>query len=159
MARKFLADEMLGSLARWLRIMGYDTAYARDVTDSELLVQARAEDRIVLTRDRQLAERAGEGGMFVTSDDPAEQLAEVVGRFGLRFDETRTRCTRCNGALLERTPAEVKDRVPPLVLERQDAFLQCSWCGQIYWHGTHWDRIVEQVGAAMGKARGGSSPR
>jgi uncharacterized protein with PIN domain len=157
--RRFLADAMLGSLARWLRIMGHDTVYARDVNDDQILVRARAEGRTVLTRDRQLAERAGGEGMFVRSDDPAEQLEEVVRRYGLRFDEGATRCTRCNGVLLPRAPEEVGDRVPPLVRERQDAFLQCSSCGQIYWKGTHWERIVAQVGAALDKARCGSSPR
>lgn len=149
---RFIADEMLGSLARWLRIMGYDTMYAQGMDDTEILHVALEQDRRLLTRDRQLAQRAGEAGMLVSSDDAAEQLEDVIRTYRLEFREERSRCTRCNGPLTEVPGSEVGTEVPPRVRESQDTFYRCTVCGQIYWKGTHWERIVGQVGEAMRNA-------
>ena len=157
--RKFLAVEMLGSLARWLRIMGYDTSYARDMADNDILSQAQKEGRIILTRDRQLAERASMDGMFIQSDDDAEQLRQVIRRYALYFDEESTRCARCNGLLSIKQRSEVESRVPPRVLERQEEFQVCSLCGQIYWKGTHWRDIRKRIALALDRARVDNSPR
>ena len=156
---KFLADEMLGTLARWLRIMGYDTEYARDMADDEILQHAAKGDRFILTRDRELARRAGGRAMLVRSDDGAEQLEDVVRRFGLEFDENRTRCTMCNSELAPVTPEEASEQVPPRVLERHNEFLACPSCGRMYWKGTHWTGIREHINEAVRKARGNSGPR
>ncbi|WP_019178343.1 Mut7-C RNAse domain-containing protein [Methanomassiliicoccus luminyensis] len=153
---RFLADEMLGSLARWLRIMGYDTGYAKGRDDTAILREARAERRVLLTRDRQLAERAGDGGLLIESDELEEQLAQVTGRYGLKFDEPMTRCALCNGELVLVPRSEVAGKVPPRVLEANEEFLVCRSCGQVYWKGSHWDRIVKQLDRAL---RGGSGPR
>ncbi len=153
---RFLADEMLGSLARWLRIMGYDTAYARDVTDGEVLRRACEESRIVLTRDRQLAQRAGEQGLRVESEDLEGQLQQVACALGLEVEGRMTRCTVCNGELRDATPEEV-ERAPPRVRACQEVVLICQDCGQMYWQGTHWDRIQERLCRLA--VRCGSGPR
>lgn len=156
---RFLADEMLGSLARWLRIMGYDTEYARDMTDGDILQRAETEGRTVLTRDRELALRAGDRGMLVRSDDGDEQLTEVTRCFGLIFDEAHTRCALCNRELVPITADEASERVPPRVLERHNEFLSCPSCGRVYWKGTHWAGIRRHIDEAVRKTRGNSGPR
>jgi len=153
---RFLADEMLGSLARWLRIMGYDTAYARDVTDWEVLSRARVEGRMILTRDHQLAERAGEQGLLVESDALEDQLGQVSCAFGLSYTEGLTRCTICNGALRDATPEEGA-RAPPRVRSSQERVYICLECGQLYWKGSHWSKIVERLERVLA-LRCGSSP-
>lgn len=159
MARhRFLADEMLGTLARWLRMMGYDTEYARDLLDSEVLELARAEGRIVLTRDRQLAERARDHGLLIESDTLEEQLEQVISTFGLRSDRPMTRCTVCNGELRTVGREEVRGSVPERVLSLRTEFYLCPDCGQIYWKGTHWEDIERRLERLLGPIDD-SSPR
>lgn len=154
---RFLADEMLGSLARWLRIMGYDTTYARDVTDGEVLSRARMEGRFILTRDHQLAERAGEQGLLVESDALEDQLVQVSRELGLSSEVGFTRCSICNGALRDATPEE-GSRAPPRVRDSQERLFICLECGQLYWKGSHWSKIVERLERVQ-TLRCGSSPR
>ena len=156
---RFLADEMLGSLARWLRIMGYDAEYARDMRDDDILHQAMVEDRILLTRDRELASRAGEQGMLLQGDDAVSHLEDVVRRFGLTFDEEHTRCALCNHQLVPISVEDAARNVPPRVLERHRQFLGCPSCGRVYWKGTHWAGICLHVGEAVRRARTNSGPR
>lgn len=138
---RFALDSMLGSLARWLRIMGYDSTYEREAKDTEILRRSIDEDRFLITRDKQLALRAGEKGFLITSDRLEDQLAQMVKRFGLRSEAVPTRCTICNGALEKVGRNEIMDNVPPRVLERNEEFFRCTSCGQIYWKGTHWEKI------------------
>jgi len=144
---KFAADEMLGSLSRWLRIMGYDTTYEKDMEDADILRLANAEERILLTRDRDLVRRTKGRGLYIESDDLSEQLRQVFDAFDLRLDETLTRCTVCNGDLEVVQPSEVKDRVPVGALENNNEFYRCTKCGKIYWKGSHWDNILDRLGA------------
>lgn len=155
---RFLADEMLGTLARWLRIMGYDTEYARDLLDGEVLRLAAEEDRIVLTRDKQLAQRARGRGLLIESEVLEEQLEQVADAFGLGGADLMPRCTVCNGELRTVRAEDVVGRVPERVLERQDEFYVCPRCGQIYWKGTHWDNIQKKLDRIIGP-RDGNSPR
>ncbi|MBI0584401.1 MAG: Mut7-C RNAse domain-containing protein [Methanomassiliicoccus sp.] len=155
---RFLADEMLGSLARWLRMIGYDTEYVRDLPDGEVLALARREGRTILTRDRQLAERAGDEGLLITGDDLDGQLGQVVSAFGLRADRRMTRCTICNGELRLTPAGEVAGRVPERVLAIRDEIFVCQKCGQVYWKGTHWDDIGRRMERVLGP-RSGNSPR
>ena len=156
---RFLADEMLGSLARWLRIMGHDAEYARNMNDDDILRQAIEEDRILLTRDRELAARAGDRGMLLYGDDAIGHLEEVVRRFELTFDEEHTRCALCNRMLVPISVEEAARRVPPRVLERHRQFLSCPSCGRTYWKGTHWTGICGHVDEAVRRARTSSGPR
>ncbi len=135
----FLLDGMLGSLARWLRIMGYDSVYLKDEKDGELL--AALGDRCLLTRDRQLAQRAGARGFYLESDDLDAQLSAVVKRFELRFDLERTRCTSCNGPLQKVDKELVRDRVAEGTWSGLQEFRMCRDCGKVYWQGAHWKNI------------------
>jgi len=141
----FSADEMLGSLARWLRIMGYDTRYFRDREDNEILETSQKEGRVLLTRDRELADRAGVGGLYVESDDLTEQLRQLSRVFSLQLDEERTRCTVCNSPLEEVGPEEVAGLVPEGALKNNDRFFRCTGCGKIYWKGSHWTNIRSRL--------------
>lgn len=151
----FLLDGMLGSLARWLRILGYDSVYRKDAEDGELL--AALGDRYLLTRDRQLAQRAGARGLYLESDDLDVQLAEIARRFSLRLDLSRTRCPTCNGELERAGKEEVKGSVAPGTLRAHEEFWRCRGCGKVYWHGAHWKNIIPRL---EGISRGpGNSPR
>lgn len=144
---KFAADEMLGSLSRWLRIMGYDTTYEKDMEDADILRFAEVEGRTLLTRDKDLVRRTKGNGLYIESDDLSEQLRQVFEAFDLRMDEALTRCTMCNGDLVIVEPSEVKDKVPVGALEINDEFYRCTKCGKIYWKGSHWDNILNRLGA------------
>jgi len=114
-------------------------------------------DRYLLTRDRQLARRAGDRGFFVESDDLDAQLSAVVERFGLRFEVERTRCTACNGPLEKVAKERVRDRVEEGTWSVHSEFWRCRDCGKVYWQGAHWKNIrrrLEKISRCPG-----SSPR
>lgn len=139
----FLLDGMLGSLARWLRIMGYDSEYLKDQEDGALL--ALQGERYLLSRDRQLAQRAGARGLYLESDELDMQLSAVVQRFGLRFDLERTRCTACNGPLHKVPKDLVKDQVAEGTWNGHQEFWRCQDCGKVYWQGAHWKNIRRRL--------------
>ena len=140
---------MLGKLARWLRILGYNTAYNAFAEDDALLRQAETEDRILLTRDGPLAERAPDGRCIrIAHDGLDDQMAQLVRALGLDLDrETFTRCLICNEPIVEAAPEAVKDRVPSYVYQTQTRFHRCPACNRIYWQGTHPDRMVKRLAA------------
>jgi uncharacterized protein with PIN domain len=142
---RFAVDEMLGSLARWLRIMGYDTVYTRDRTDSAILDLAKGDGRFLLTRDRELSKRMGEMGVYVESDDLDEQLRQARSRFQLEANAERSRCTVCNGELEVVPPEKAKGHVPEGVLENHTSFYVCLACGKFYWRGSHWRQISKRL--------------
>jgi len=135
---KFSVDEMLGSLARWLRIMGYDTIYHRDQSDTEIVNTALEEGRFLLTRDKELTFRAGDAGLFIEDDEVIGQLKQVSKVLGLTLDESLTRCTMCNGELETIPLHEAKELVPEGALKNNDEFYRCVGCGKVYWKGSHW---------------------
>jgi len=139
---RFLADGMLGRLARWLRLLGYDTLYDRTSSDLELARRARGEGRILLTRDRELARRRGLRVLLIRSTDLAEQLQELERALGLSATGVeghtpQPRCSLCNLPLQRLRPAQAADRVPPYVMRTQRVFYCCPRCGRMYWSGTH----------------------
>lgn len=147
---KFLCDHMLGSLAKWLRLLGHDTTYPRPLGDVELGAIAQDEGRALLTRDRELAQRVS-GAYRVKSDELEEQLLDVARRFRLDLEESMTRCSVCNAELESVRKTQVKGRVPDGVYARQEEFWRCASCGRFYWHGSHWDNVtvrLRRLGAA-----------
>ncbi len=141
---KLLCDHMLGTLARWLRFMGYDTAYPGPMDDSELIAKAREEGRILVTRDKELAARLP-GSLRVRSDVLEEQIRELAKVLPLRLVDPLSRCSLCN-VLLEPVGAEeVRSLVPEGVLSRHQEFWRCGSCGRVYWQGSHWDKMVERL--------------
>lgn len=143
---KFVADCMLGTLAKWLRLVGYDVAYSRDADDDDLVRRAVREDRILLTRDNILAKRRLLRGrcVFVEGEKSAEQLREVLRKLSLRVEpgDIFTRCIMCNGEIETVDKLSVKDMVPPYVYRTQKTFGRCRSCGKIYWRGTHVDHVT-----------------
>jgi len=145
---RLLVDRTLGKLARWLRVLGYDTVYAPE-GDAQVAHRARAEGRVVLTRRLTLASRSGLRTLAVVSQAPLEQLTEVVGRVGLLESGTPPRCMVCNTVLEPLSRAAAQDRVPPYVAAHHEVYHHCSGCGRIYWQGTHWHAIRRQVAEAL----------
>ncbi len=150
---RFVADRMLGRLARMLRLLGYDTAYSPGFTPSQMARLARDENRILLTRGN--AEKRFPGlDRVVTlgSDYPPEQLRDVAERLSL--DTTSglwTRCTLCNGGIVRVEKNEVVSCVEPKVFEIYQEFFRCSACGHIYWRGSHVERILKNLSSLLGK--------
>jgi uncharacterized protein with PIN domain len=146
--KRFLADVMLGSLARWLRFLGLDCGYKRHIEDGDLVRQGIEEGRIVLTRDQRLPQEWWSPGIYlVQATRLKEQLREVFDEFQLA-DSLRplTRCGECNHRLRPVPTEEVVDRVPPRVLEMRDTFYHCPGCDRVYWEGTHTEgirRVIE----------------
>ena len=151
--RRFVLDVHLGTLARRLRWLGFDTWWRNDADDDELARVSAGEDRILLSRDRGLLmRRTVVHGYCPRADDPELQLIEVVERYRLAPRmRPGTRCIRCNGALEEVAKAAVADRLPPRVRSGQNQFMQCVDCGQIYWPGTHHDPLDEVTSRARGQ--------
>lgn len=149
-APRLLADAMLGKLARWLRILGYDTLYMPD-DDVRIAQRARAEGRIVLTRDHGLAQRRGLRTLLIDAQDLETQVAEVIAALG-RPADAAPRCMLCNGKL-RRIPVEVaRSFVPAYVAQTQTLFHRCAECGKIYWQGTHWQGIERQLESKLQKS-------
>jgi uncharacterized protein with PIN domain len=148
---------MLGTLAKWLRVLGADTLYFRDADDDRLLRIAEDEGRVLLTRDRPLAARGGEVEVYLVRSEPLEeQLAEVLGRFpraGSRGAETLARCTLCNTPLEEADPERARSRVPAYVARTQERFLHCSTCDKFYWAATHVEAMRERLKELLGEER------
>lgn len=142
---RLLADGMLGRLAKWLRLLGYDTAYDNAATDPELARRARAEERVLLTRDHELAARRGLDTLLIESEDLEEQVHEVWEGLGPPPAPPLSRCAVCNGILEPVSPAEIADHVPPYVLRTQAEFHRCSGCGRIYWPGSHVEEMRDQI--------------
>jgi len=142
---RLLADGMLGKLAKWLRLLGYDTAYDNTATDPELARRARAEGRVLLTRDRELATRRGLRTLLIRSQMLEEQIREVRDGIGPPPHPALSRCAVCNSVLTPVSPAQVADQVPPYVLRTQGEFHRCPGCGRVYWPGTHFHAMRAQM--------------
>ncbi len=142
---RLLADAMLGRLARWLRALGYDTLYDPSLDDLALARRARAEGRLLLTRDRQLAARRGVRALLVASDRLPEQLSQVLRQLPPPAVPPFARCVACNATLEEVDRASAEGRVPEYVWETQERFFLCRGCGRIFWRGTHWRRMLERL--------------
>jgi uncharacterized protein with PIN domain len=144
---RFVADVHLGTLARFLRLLGFDTRYGNDVSDADLAELTSRERRILLTRDVGLLKRkVVVRGQWLRSRDPEEQLEELVAALDLRRAfRPFTRCMTCNGVLGIIARGKVAGLVPPRVYRRFRAFKQCRDCARVYWRGTHYLRLLRLV--------------
>lgn len=146
---RFLADAMLGKLAHWLILLGYDADYAQEgKTDLELLEQAHRDGRVFLTRDTKIPDVAGLRKIVLREQRFEAQLAHVARELDLAFVPERafTRCTYCNRALESLPREEALPLVPPLVRELQTPFWRCPKCARVYWMGTHTERMLKKAG-------------
>ncbi len=144
---KFIADGMLGSLARWLRIIGFDTEYFSGRDKYFLSYRARNQGRIVLTRDRNFVSQNRPISIFIESENLRLQLREVKKKSNLKFDREKffTLCSLCNLPLEKKKLEDVLIYVPEYVGKTQKNFSQCKRCSRIYWQGTHYQRMLEFI--------------
>ncbi len=140
----FVLDVHLGKLAGFLRMLGFDLLYQNDYNDNILAEISAGEHRILLTRDRGLLKRSAvTHGYLVRSNNPREQLREVLHRFDLYNSiEPFRRCMRCNGLLEPVSVEEVRGKVPPRVFERISEYNRCPVCHRIYWKGSHYKKMA-----------------
>lgn len=149
---RFMADAMLGRLARWLRILGYDTAYEKVVTDDVLIERALRENRWLLTRDRRLVQRKLLRGRhtLIASDDVEDQLRQLHRDLTIDLDVNHQRgyrCADCNVVLTSISHDDAAPLVPPFVSQQYREFLQCPHCRRAFWAGTHWDDLDRRLTA------------
>jgi len=143
---KFLADGMLGKLTRWLLMLGYDVEYSKTLSDDQLIIRARERERILLTRDLMLYQRAmshGVDAFLVEGKTEDEKLAALTKRYSLRLeiDVATSYCPKCNTRIEFVSKSEVEKYVPSTTYSYYDEFWKCPKCEQIYWQGAHWKRI------------------
>ncbi len=148
---RFMVDVMLGRLARWLRVLGYDAAYQEGIEDADLVRLSLDEGRILLTRDRALpTEWWIDNYLLIDSTRPVEQLSQVVRRYGLPWrDRLFTRCTVCNEPLDTLDRHQALGRVPEKILEHASRFASCPVCNRVYWQGSHVDRMRRRLDEAL----------
>lgn len=136
---RFIADAMLGKLAKRLRLLGYDVLYDPSCDDNEIIRLALEEERTILTRDTGLVDRPiAKNHLFIKSDDPGDQIRQVIDDLDLSpGPEILTRCSVCNALLLKVSRQMVRDRVPEHVYRMKNDFKRCGLCSRIYWQGSH----------------------
>lgn len=144
---RFVVDGHLGKLARYLRLLGFDSVYNVDWVDSHLVEISTQQDRILLTRDVELLMHGAlTRGYFVRAIDPMAQVIEVGHRYGLASSiNPFTRCMACNGELCSVEKRDVIDRLQPETRRHYDEFFQCADCARVYWRGSHYRRLMQIV--------------
>lgn len=149
---KFIADSMLGRLAKWLRILGHDVAYEPIISDNDLIARSLNEDRIILTMDRKLTEReSAKGSLYIRSDDYREQLRQVISHYNIDYkSHIFSICLFCNVPLGVIEKEKIKDKVPPYVYSVHEEFYICPQCLHVYWSGTHREKMAEKLDEILG---------
>jgi uncharacterized protein with PIN domain len=144
----FIVDSMLGTLAKWLRILGFDTLYFRSIDDNELIRISKQQQRILITRDSRLIKSKKIGRhIFIHSEDLEKQLNEVLSflsseTFSFNFF---SRCIKCNGILMKVEKNSIFNVVPEYIYRNNESFFRCSKCGKVYWEGSHIDMIEKKI--------------
>ena len=147
---RFVVDINVGRLAKWLRVMGYDTVFPREGGDNDLVRIALREDRVLVTRDAGFSLRRAvrQGQMRVVrimDDDLRGQLSQLVRELKLDLKGGFSRCVCCNELLHPAAMENVAGRVPPYVYQNHQDFMECPQCRRLYWRGTHWSSMISQL--------------
>lgn len=144
---KFIVDCMLGKLAKWLKILGFDTLYFSRIEDSDFLAMAKKEERVLLTRDTGMIEKSRDiKSLFIESEDWKDQVRQVLDTFALWGDvHPNSRCIECNVELKSLTRKKAKNLVAPFVYEHARSFALCSRCGRVFWQGTHYQDMEYKI--------------
>ncbi len=153
---KFIVDQNVGKLARWLRMMGYDTLFFAGSDDSQMVATAMKEGRVILTRDTQIMRRrvviSGRlRAILIATDEPERQMRQVIETLNLDCQfHPFALCLECNQPLEERDRPQVRDLVPPYVFRTQPQYMECPACHRIYWRGTHWSAMTKKLNKLCG---------
>ena len=147
MVHRFAVDKMLGRLATWLRIIGQDATYGAHLSGRTLVRHARAEGRVILTRDRRVSrQRTNVPFVLIASDHFRQQVHQVMTAFAIDpLEHLFTRCARCNDPVVAVPKEDVAGRVPPYVYATQTRFVRCPGCHRIYWPATHAERVRSEI--------------
>lgn len=143
---KFIADIMVGKLAKYLRMAGNDVMYINDISDNEILKIAKNENRIVLTRDTLMLQRKDcknntIKSLLIKDDKILNQLKQIKSELQINLKPNLIRCLDCNKILIKVKKEDIPSKVPPYVYKTQKNFLYCGNCNKYYWRGTHYDSI------------------
>lgn len=144
----FIVDSMLGSLAKWLRILGFDTLYFRSIDDNELIRISKQQQRILITKDSRLVKSKKIGKyIFIHSEELVDQLKEVLSFLSSEPVSFKffSRCIKCNGRLIGAEKSSVFNIVPEHIYRSHETFFKCSDCGSVYWEGSHIDMIEKKI--------------
>ena len=149
---KFILSKELGRLAKWLRILGFDTVYYNQDNLSSLIIQALRDERIILTRNQRLPQARGLKIVLIKNEKIKKQVEEALKTLKIKLEpETMfSRCILCNVELEEIAKEKIKDKVPEYVFKTQEDFITCPQCKRIYWQGTHWGNVqktLEEIGS------------
>ena len=146
---RLLCDQMLGSLAKWLRLLGFDTFYASaEITDDALLEIARKENRVLISRDKELLAQGRKENIKIIeikTTDLDDQLLSVLHHLEIDENMILSRCTICNQVLEPMEKMRVKGKVPEKVFDRNEQFWYCCRCDKVYWSGSHYQNIIEKI--------------
>jgi uncharacterized protein with PIN domain len=149
----FAAERTLGKLARWLRLLGFDTVFENEIESNRFLQRIRP-GTILLTRTRQVQEALGASQrfVFIESNDPRKQVRQVVDELGIEKQDTRpfSRCLDCNVAIENIEKDKIYGQVPDYIWENNTAFQYCPECNKIYWPGSHTERSLERIEELFG---------
>lgn len=151
---RFIVDANVGKLARWLRMLGYDTVFINDIDDGKLVSIALKERRVLLTKDTQIMlRRVVTSGrvkaVLIEEDDPKDQFRQLMRAVELDQELRFSRCLECNQPLVPRSKGEVEGLVPPYVFKTQSQYQQCPTCQRIYWRATHWQHMSQVLETLM----------
>ncbi len=144
---KFLLTKELGRLAKWLRLLGYDTEYTGEHKASTLIIRALQEGRILITRNHRLPEARGVKALVIENEKIREQVLEVMKLLKIKPASAMMfrRCIICNTGLAPAAKERIKDRVPEYVFQTQEDFVTCPKCRRVYWQGTHWGNVRDTL--------------
>lgn len=142
----FLCDRMLGRLCKKLRLLGCDAKLNPEKEAGRLFLNAEFENRVAVTRARSLRDRPGNPPIVLESTETDDQIIELFSKLGEKPSfRPFTRCMECNAHLAEEESSAVEGKVPSYISERFDRFHRCPSCGRIYWEGSHYEAMVEEV--------------
>lgn len=145
----FICDVHLGKCARFLRMLGFDTLYENDYDDPKIVAISVTQKRILLTRDQKLLHaKVITHGYWIRSQDPNEQVREVIKRFDL-YNRIKpfARCIACNGLITEVKKEDVVEQLEPRTRMYYDEFYQCAGCKRVYWKGSHYTGMTSAIEA------------
>ncbi len=153
----FVIDSMLGTIAKKMRILGFDSKYSATIDDEDLILLAKKESRTIITKDRQVSDNAKKHDILtvdIVTHTEKEQLVEIAKKIGLKkyeFNPGNARCPVCNGVIHGIEKHQIIDKVPPKIAQNVKEFWVCESCKHIYWEGTHIRNLEKLIAEINGQ--------